>query len=460
MNDCQAVATQTTISQPELMRHYASIVAENTKIDPALYEQYNVKRGLRNADGTGVLVGLSTVGSVIGYAVVEQDKHPIEGRLIYRGIDVPEIIAGCQKEKRLGFEETAYLLIFGRLPTRAELQEFNNVLDSVRELPTGFKEDVILHSPSPDIMNKLARCILSAYAYDPNPDDISCENVLRQCLELVARFPTYIAYGYHAKAHYFQHESLFLHNPVAGKSTAETFLMLLRPDSAYTALEAEILDLCLILHAEHGGGNNSTFTNHVVTSTHTDTYSAMAASVLSLKGPLHGGANLQVERMMADIRENVKDWTDEDNVADYLGKILAKQAFDKKGLIYGLGHAVYTLSDPRTVILREKAKELAAISGNEEIFNLYQTVERLGPELFRASRNHKTGLCVNVDFYSGLVYRMLGIPSELFTPLFAMARITGWSAHRLEELLCGGKIIRPAYKSITPKNPFIPIDNR
>ncbi|MCL1856446.1 MAG: citrate/2-methylcitrate synthase [Kiritimatiellaeota bacterium] len=442
------------------MSRYAAIVAENTKIDPALYEKYNVKRGLRNADGTGVLVGLSTVGSVIGYVVEEQDKVPIEGKLIYRGIDVPEIIAGCQREKRLGFEETAFLLLFGKLPARSELQDFNTMLDGVRALPHGFKEDAILRSPSPDIMNKLARCILSSYAYDPTPDDIGCENVLRQCLALIARFPTFIAYGYQAKAHYFRNESLFLHNPVEGKSTAETFLMLMRPDSAYTALEAEILDLCLILHAEHGGGNNSTFTNHVVTSTHTDTYSAMAASVLALKGPLHGGANLQVERMMADIQANVKDWTNEGAVADYLNKILAKQAFDKKGLIYGLGHAVYTLSDPRTAILREKARELAANSDKAEIFALYQTVERLGPELFRASRNLKNGLCVNVDFYSGLVYTMLGIPAELYTPLFAMARIAGWSAHRLEELLCGGKIIRPAYKSIAPRRNFIPIDIR
>lgn len=450
----------TNIDRPELMRRYADLVVSSTTIDPALYQQYNVKRGLRNADGSGVLVGLTNVGSVIGYIVEEQDKVPTEGKLIYRGIDVPDIVKGCQQEGRLGFEETAYLLLFGRLPNARELSEFMAVLDSVRALPHGFKEDAILHSPSPDVMNKLARCILACYAYDPRPDDLAMDNVLRQCLELIARFPTFVAYGYQAKAHYFRGESLHLHNPVAGKSTAETLLMLLRPDSSYTRLEAELLDLCLILHAEHGGGNNSAFTTHVVTSTNTDTYSAIASAVLSLKGPRHGGANLQVERMMEDIRTNVRDWASEGEVADYLNKILAKQAFDRTGLIYGLGHAVYTLSDPRTTILRERTRELAQTNGTTDLFNLYQLVERLGPELYNRARNLQTGLCVNVDFYSGLVYSMMGIPSDLYTPVFAVSRIAGWCAHRMEELISGGKIMRPAYKSIAPRRAYSALDER
>lgn len=450
----------TTIEQPDLMRRYADMVVSSTTIDPALYQQYNVKRGLRNADGSGVLVGLTNIGSVIGYIVEEQDKVPTEGKLIYRGIDVPDIVKGCQEERRLGFEETAFLLLFGQLPEATQLQEFCSVLDSVRALPSGFKEDAILHSPSPDVMNKLARCILACYAYDPRPDDIAMDNVLRQSMELIARFPTFVAYGYHAKAHYFGGQSLHLHNPVMGKSTAEILLMLLRPDSSYTRLEAELLDLCLILHAEHGGGNNSAFTTHVVTSTNTDTYSAIAAAVLSLKGPLHGGANLQVENMMLDLRATVKDWSNEGEVADYLNKVLAKQAFDRKGLIYGLGHAVYTLSDPRTTILRERALALAEANGMTDLFNLYQLVERLGPELYNRARGRQTGLCVNVDFYSGLVYSMMGIPADLYTPIFAVSRIAGWCAHRMEELISGGKIVRPAYKSIAPRRPYTPIQER
>ncbi len=459
MSESKPICT-TRIDNPDLLSRYAGLAAEAGRIDPALYARYNVKRGLRNADGSGVLVGLTSIGSVIGYIVEEQDKVPTEGRLIYRGIDVPDIVKGCREEGRLGFEETAYLLLFGELPTAAELQEFSGLLDGMRALPPGFKEDAVLRSPSPDIMNKLARCVLSAYAYDPDPDNFSIENVLRQSLELIARFPTYVAYGYQAKAHYYSGESLHLHNPVAGKSTAEQLLLLLRPDQSYTRLEAEVLDLCLILHAEHGGGNNSAFTTHVVTSSNTDTYSAITAAVLSLKGPRHGGANLQVERMMQDLQAQVRDWTDEGQVADYLNRVLARQAFDRTGLIYGLGHAVYTLSDPRTAILRDRARELAETNGSRELFDLYTLVERLGPELFNRSRGTHQGLCVNVDFYSGMVYRMMGIPAALYTPIFAVSRVAGWCAHRIEEIISGGKIMRPAYKSVAPVRPYVPFSAR
>ena len=449
-----------TICRSALLKKYVEKIVETTKIDPELYVQYNVKRGLRNADGSGVLVGLTTIGSVIGYVVSEQDKTAVPGRLVYRGIDVPDLVKGFQKEKRFGFEETCYLLLFGELPTAAELKKFCGVLDSVRAVPERFKSDEFMRSPSPDVMNKLARCILASYSYDPNPDGLSKENVLRQCLELIARLPAFIAYGYLSKEYHFDHKPMFFNDPVPGKSTAENFLMLLRQDRKYTRLEAEVLDLCLILHAEHGGGNNSTFTNHVVTSTHTDTYPAMAASVVSLKGPLHGGANVQVEQMMEDICAHVKNWESEGQVADYLNKILYRQAFDRKGLIYGLGHAVYTVSDPRTTILREKAKDLARADGKMPLFNLYRLVEKLAPVLFMKFKGAKQALPVNVDFYSGMVYNLLGIPRELYTPLFAMARISGLSAHRIEELLCGGKIIRPAYKSIAASQRFVPLKRR
>jgi citrate synthase len=405
-------------------------------------------------------VGLTTVGSVVGYVFSEQDKTAVPGRLLYRGIDVPDLVQGYQKERRPGFEEVCYLLLFGELPTASELKKFCSVLDDVRAIPEKFKNDEFMRSPSPDVMNKLARCVLASYSYDPNPDDISKENVLRQCLELIASFPAFLAYGYLSKEYHFNRKPMFFNEPARGKSTAENFLMLLRQDMKYTKLEADVLDLCLILHAEHGGGNNSTFTNHVVTSTHTDTYSAMAASLVSLKGPLHGGANVQVERMMKDICTNVKNWENEGQVADYLNKILDRKAFDRKGLIYGLGHAVYTISDPRTTILREKAKELAKVAEKTQLFNLYRMVERLAPGLFMKYKKAKQTLPVNVDFYSGMVYNLLNIPQELYTPLFAMSRISGLSAHRIEELLCGGKIIRPAYKSIAEQRKFVPLKRR
>ena len=454
------IPVENTIRRPTLLKAYVEKVVETTRIDPKLYEKYNVKRGLRNADGSGVLVGLTNVGSVVGYVVADQDKTAIPGRLLYRGIDVPDLVQGFQKEKRFGFEEVTYLLIFGKLPTAAELKKFCGVLDGVRAVPQKFKNDEFMRSPSPDVMNKLARCVLASYSYDPNPDSIATENVLRQCLELIASFPAFIAYGYLSKEYHFNNKPMFFNEPATGKGTAENFLMLLRQDRKYTRLEAEVLDLCLILHAEHGGGNNSTFANHVVTSTHTDTYSAMAASLVSLKGPLHGGANVQVEQMMEDIGRCVKNWESEGQVADYLNKILQRRAFDRKGLIYGLGHAVYTISDPRTTILRQKALELAKTGRKMETFNLYRLVERLAPELFMKFKGAKQALPVNVDFYSGMVYNMLGIPRELYTPLFAMARISGLSAHRLEELLCGGKIIRPAYKSIADYKKFVPLRKR
>lgn len=445
----------------KLISKYSDMVRVATNIEPELYRQYNVKRGLRNADGSGVLVGLTSVGSVVGYAMVEQEIQPIPGKLIYRGMDVRDIVKGFQSEGRFGYEETVFLLLFGRLPNQAELAAFFNLLDEMRPLPKGFKEEAILHMPSPDVMNKLARCVLASYAFDDNPDDVSIENVVRQSLGLISHLPTFAVYGYQAKAHYFLGQSLHMRIPEKGLSTAEHILCLLRPHSAYTKLEAEILDLCLVLHADHGGGNNSTFTTHVVSSTFTDTYSAIAAAILSLKGPRHGGANLQVSRMMENIKENVKDWTSREEVATYLVKILAKEAFDRSGLIYGLGHAVYKVSDPRAEILKEKAVQLVAEHKEyEDEFGLYQLVAEIGSRLFMERTKSATGLCVNVDFYSGLVYKILNIPTDLFTPLFAIGRIPGWAAHRLEELNTNSRIIRPAYKCIRSNEAYVPIAER
>lgn len=444
-----------------LITQYAGMVSKATTIDPELYVKYNVKRGLRNADGTGVLVGLTTVADVVGYAKVDDGIQPIPGVLRYRGIDTRDIITGFQADKRFGYEETAFLLLFGKLPTQEEHDAFAAVLDALRPLPKRFKEEAIIHMPSPDVMNKLARCVLASYAFDPNPDDVSIENVVRQSLCLIAQFPTYAVYGYQAKAHYFRGQSLHMRVPAPGLSTAEHILGLLRPYSAYTRLEAEILDLCLVLHADHGGGNNSTFTTHVVSSTFTDTYSAIAAAILSLKGPRHGGASLQVARMMENIKENVKDWSDRGEVTDYLVKVLNKEAFDRSGLIYGLGHAVYKVSDPRAEILEEKAEQLVAEQkGFEAEFEFYRLVASIAVELLRERFQGKASVCVNVDFYSGLVYRMLGIPSDLYTPLFAIGRVPGWSAHRLEELNTKSRVIRPAYKCIEPERSYLPILKR
>ena len=445
----------------ELLRRYSRQAADSSVIDPELYRTYNVKRGLRNADGSGVLVGLTTVGSVVGYTMFEQELQPVPGRLFYRGVELRDLVRGFQSEHRYGFEETIYLLLFGKLPTRAELAEFCETLDRLRPLPHGFKEDVILGMPSPDVMNKLARCVLACYTDDPNPDSTEVENVVRQSLSLISRFPTFAVYGYQAKAHYYLRKSLHMRIPDPGLSTAEHILCLLRPHGKFTRLEAELLDLCLVIHAEHGGGNNSTFTTHVVSSTYTDTYSAIAAACLSLKGPRHGGANLQVRRMMEQIKSHVKDWHDEGKVADYVRKILDKKVGDRRGLIYGLGHAVYKVSDPRAELLREKAAELVAANPEfEPEFALHNLVAKVGDRLFREKTGSETGLCPNVDFYSGFVYKMLGIPQDLFTPLFAVGRVPGWCAHRIEELNGNSRIIRPAYKCVRHNRKYVPLAER
>ena len=444
----------------QYLDHATQLAIENNTIDPELYTRYNVKRGLRNADGTGVLVGLTSIGDVHGYIVDENEKVPVEGRLRYRGIDIEEIVEGCRNEKRFGYNEVAYLLLFGNLPNREQLEHFKGMLDACRELPDGFTENMILKAPSPDVMNKLARAVLASYSYDENPDDISIKNVLRQCIELIARFPTMVAYGYQAKCHYYDNKSLIIHKPQPGLSTAQNFLHMIRPDSSYTELEAEILDLSLILHAEHGGGNNSAFALHVVSSSDTDTYSAIAAAVGSLKGPKHGGANIKVSDMMEDIKNNVRDWADDEEIAAYLTRILRKETFDGKGLIYGMGHAVYTLSDPRAIILREKASELAGAKSRLDEYKLFLTVERLTPKLFADVKGNDKVIAANVDFYSGFVYDMLNIPRELYTPIFAISRIAGWSSHRIQEIVSGGRIIRPAYKSVLMHRPYLSLGER
>ena len=438
----------------------AQIAVSSNSINLEMHSKYNVKRGLRNADGTGVLVGLTNIGDVHGYIVDENEKVPVEGRLRYRGIDIEEIVEGCRREKRFGYNEVAYLLLFGNLPTNEQLEHFKGMLDACRELPDGFTESMILKAPSPDIMNKLARAVLASYSYDEFPDDLSIKNVLRQSIELIARFPTMVAYGYQAKCHYYDNKSLFIHKPQSGLSTAANFLYMMRPDSTFSELEAETLDLSLMLHAEHGGGNNSAFALHVVSSSDTDTYSAIAAAVGSLKGLKHGGANIKVADMMETIKTAVKDWNDEQEVAAYLKKILGKGVFDRKGLIYGMGHAVYTLSDPRAIILREKAGELAMAKSRMDEYQLFRLIERIAPKVIAKAKGHDKAISANVDFYSGFVYDMLNIPRELFTPIFAISRIAGWCAHRIEEIVSGGRIIRPAYKSVSERRSFIPLDER
>lgn len=433
---------------------------EKRKIAPELYEKYNVKRGLRNNDGTGVLVGLTEVGNVHSYIIEDGKKVSVEGELSYRGYDINDLVSNAEQEGRYGFEETCYLLLFGELPSKQMLEDFNDLLSDFRALPYGFTEDMILKAPSTDIMNKLTRAVLASYSYDKNPDSTDIDNVLRQCIELIARFPTMVAYGYQAKIHYHDNESLYIHNPQPHLSTAENILHMVRPDSQYTQAEAELLDVALMIHAEHGGGNNSTFIVNVATSTGTDTYSAIAAAIGSLKGPLHGGANAMVLEMMEDIKTNVKDWEDEEEIATYIEKILRKEAFDGSGLIYGMGHAVYTLSDPRAILLKRKAIELAKEKGMDREFNLYAAIERLTPGIFSEVKQASKEICANVDFYSGFVYNMLGIPMELHTPIFAIGRIAGWCAHRVEELISGGRIIRPAYKNIADKREYIKMEER
>lgn len=439
----------------------AAVCKDNFKIPVELYSKYEVKRGLRDISGQGVLTGLTEVSEIRSYTVIDRDMIPIEGKLYYRGVDVEEIVGGFIKEGRFGFEETVYLLLFGRLPKKEELSEFMSLLSRYREeLPTSFVRDIIMKAPSRDMMNTLARSVLTLYSYDSKADDTSVENVLRQCLQLIALFPLLSVYGYQAFSHYHDGNSLFIHTPAPGLSTAENILYLLRADSHYTELEAKILDLALVLHAEHGGGNNSTFTTHVVTSSGTDTYSAIAAALGSLKGPKHGGANIKVIQMFEDMKEKIKDWTSEAEVAQYLEDILNKKAFDKKGLIYGMGHAVYSISDPRAKVLRSFVEKLSMEKGKEKEFALYAMVEVLAPQIIARERQIYKGVSANVDFYSGFVYSMLGLPYELYTPIFAIARIAGWSAHRLEELINEGKIIRPAYKSVAKHQNYISLEER
>lgn len=430
------------------------------QINPEFYLKYDVKKGLRNSNGTGVLVGLTEIGDVHGYVIENGNKIPVEGRLMYRGISVEDIVNGFQAEGRHGFEEVCYLLLFGSLPNQENYRIFKEMLGEYRVLPEGFMRDMILKAPSSNIMNKLARSVLACYSYDSDPDDTSIANVVRQSIELIARFPTLAAYGYQAMAHYHQNKSLFIHKPLPELSTAENILTMIRQDRQFTKIEADLLDLSLVLHAEHGGGNNSAFAVRVVSSSGTDTYSAIAAAVGSLKGPKHGGANLKVLDMMADIKKSIADWNDEEQIEWYLEKILLKEAFDRSGLIYGLGHAVYTLSDPRATILKEKARELAKEKHRNDEFQLYCAIEKLAPKVFTRVRNSNKNLCINVDFYSGFVYDMLDIPIELCTPLFAISRIAGWCAHRIEEMVSVKTIIRPAYKSVVTHKKYIPLKDR
>ena len=438
---------------------WSKIIEERNTIDPKLYPQHNIKRGLRNENGTGVLVGITRVGSVIGYRKENDVKIPTEGRLYYRGYDLFDLVNGFQKEQRLGFEETIYLLLFGKCPSAQELAEFNQALEDRRDLPKQYKEDVIIKIPAPNIMNKLQRAILTLYSYDDNPDDVSVNNVLRQSIDLIAKLPLLAAYSYQVKRHAFNHESLVIHRPIKGVGTAENFLHLIRPDGNYTREEVETLDLLLVLQAEHGGGNNSSFATHVVSSTGTDTYAAISTALGSLKGPKHGGANKMVAEMFADIKAKVGLNYTEEELSVYLRKILSKEAFDQKGLLYGLGHAVYTLSDPRAVILKQKAEQLALHKDRIKEYNLYADIERIGCELLNEKVKNDNAMAANVDFYAGFVMDMLNIPEDLYTPVFAISRIAGWSAHRLEQIH-DDKIMRPAYITLGDEQTYYPLEER
>lgn len=442
------------------INRYADRCINNSCIDPDLYDQFNVKRGLREKGGKGVLTGLTEIGDVHSFEVVDGKTVPCEGQLFYRGIDINNIVNGFIAEDRFGFEEVTYLLLFGELPNNDRLKKFNHVLGEYRNLPSSFVRDIIMKATSKDMMNLLARCVLSLYSWDDNPDDTSISNVLRQSLSLIARVPLISAYGYQSMRHYHYGDNLHIINPDPELSTAENILRLLRPDSSYTALEAKILDLALVLHAEHGGGNNSTFTNHVVSSSGTDTYSAIAASLCSLKGPKHGGANIKVKKMFDHLKETVNDWNDDEEITNYLKAILDKRIYDKSGLIYGIGHAVYAISDPRAKLLKGFTEKLAKEKGFMDEYQLYQNVERLAPEVISKSHKRQKRVSANVDFYSGFVYSMLGLPDELYTPMFAAARMAGWSAHRIEEIINAGKIIRPAYKNVARPTDYIPLKNR
>ncbi len=429
-------------------------------IEQELFTKYDVKRGLRDLNGKGVLAGLTTISDVRANKIVNGEQIPTHGHLYYRGYDVEQFVIGCSDDDRFGFEEAAYLLLFDALPNKEELAKFQTLLGQYRNLPTGFVRDIIMKAPSHDMMNTLARSVLTLYSYDDRADDVSLENVLRQSLQLISLFPMLAIYGYQSYNHFHDGNSLYIHPPIAELSTAENILHILRPDSKYTPLEAKLLDIALILHMEHGGGNNSTFTTHVVTSSLTDTYSVIAAAIGSLKGPRHGGANIKVVRMFEDMKREVSDWEDEKEVSEYLSKLLHKEAFDHAGLIYGVGHAVYSKSDPRARVFKSFVEKLSKEKGLEKEFALYSLVEKLAPKIIAKERQMYKGVSINVDFYSGFVYKMLDLPEELFTPIFAIARIVGWSAHRMEELANNGKIIRPAYKPIHKDMKYIPIDDR
>ncbi len=444
----------------EIIKKYAEKYAQEDRISQDLFEEYNVKRGLRDINGKGVVAGLTSISKIVASKDVDGKSVPCDGRLYYRGYNVQELLRGIGDDDRFGAEEIIYLLLMGELPNRKELEDFRQLLGEYRTLPTNFVRDVIMKAPSDDIMNCLTRSVLTLASYDPNMLDLSLENVLQQCLMLISVLPMLSVYGYHAYNHYECNESMYIHRPDASLSMAENILRMLRPDKKYTDLEAKVLDAALILHMEHGGGNNSTFTARVVTSSGSDTYSVMAAALSSLKGPKHGGANIKVMRMMENIKENVSDYTDEDEVKEYLRKIVRKEAFDQSGLIYGMGHAVYSISDPRAVSFKGFVKKLANEKHLSEEFELYSTIERLAPEVIAERSRIYKGVSANVDFYSGFVYKMLGIPVELYTPIFAMARIVGWSAHRMEELVNMDKIIRPAYKSIMKEKVYRSLKDR
>ena len=444
---------------PEIEK-LTDICRDNTSLDLSLYAKYDVKRGLRDINGKGVLAGLTQVSNVQATKMVDGKEVPCAGKLSYRGYDIKDLTRGFIQDDRYGFEEVAYLLLFGKLPDKQQLVDFTELLANQRSLPTNFVRDVIMKAPSRDIMNGLSRSVLTLYSYDHNPDDTSLPNVLRQCLNLISVFPLLSVYGYQAYNHYVKGKSLYIHNPKKDLTTAENILRMLRPDKKYTHLEAKILDIALILHMEHGGGNNSTFTTHVVSSSGTDTYSAIAAALGSLKGPKHGGANIKVVSMFNDMKKEVKDWTDEDEVRVYLKKLLHKEAFDRKGLIYGMGHAIYSVSDPRAEVFKAYVETLAREKGRMKDYALYSMVERLAPEVIAEERRIYKGVSANVDFYSGFVYSMLDLPLELYTPMFAVARIVGWSAHRMEELINADKIIRPAYKNVLAPSIYVPLAER
>jgi citrate synthase len=447
----------------EFFVNMEELVRESCQIDSELFERYDVKRGLRNNDRTGVLVGLTNIGDVVGYEKVNDKIVPIPGRLLYRGIDIAEIIHGFQKENRHGYDETVFLLLTGRLPDTEELFEFSSHIASLRALPDNFTNDMILSMKGKDVLNMLARSVLGLYTLDEKPDDISLNNMIKQSLNIIAKFPCIIAYSYQALRHAYKGKTLSIRHPQANLTTAENFLLLIKGEGFYTKLEADLLDLALVLHAEHGGGNNSTFTMRVTSSTETDIYSAVTSAIGSLKGPLHGGANLKVLDMMEDIKKNVNEWKNKEEVEKYLLKILNKDANDHSGKIYGIGHAVYTISDPRAILLKEKARELAIDEGKLDEFELYSLVEEITPEVFRKFKGEQSTkvVCINVDFYSGFVYSCIGIPRELYTPLFALARISGWCAHRIEELTFSAKrIIRPAFKNVYGQHEYIPLNLR